>query len=56
MIQLNQILFPTDFSNCAAQALTHALYFSEKYEAELHVLHAVVLHVDDPHNPVHHFS
>jgi nucleotide-binding universal stress UspA family protein len=44
MIQLRRILFPTDFSPCAEQALTHAVYLAKRYQAELHVLHAVVLH------------
>jgi len=55
MIQIRRILFPTDFSRCADQALTHALYLAERYQAELHLLHAIVLHEDDPHNPAYHF-
>lgn len=55
MLQLKRILFPSDFSRCADQAFTHALYLAEQYKAELHMLHAIVLHEDDPHNPAHHF-
>ena len=55
MIQLRKILFPTDFSPCADQALDHALHLAQQYQAELHMLHAIVLHEDDPHNPAHHF-
>ena len=44
MIQLRRILFPTDFSRCAEQAFTHALYLAKRYQAELHVLHAPILH------------
>ncbi len=44
MIELKRILFPTDFSPCAEQALTHALYLAKQYQAELHVLHAVILY------------
>ena len=48
---LKRILFPTDFSTCAEQALAHAVTFAEQYHAELHLLHVVVLHGYDPHNP-----
>jgi nucleotide-binding universal stress UspA family protein len=55
MISIKRILFPTDFSPCAYQALDQALYLASKYSATLHMLHAVVLHDDDPHNPAAHF-
>lgn len=55
MLQIKKILYPTDFSRCAQQALDHALYLAEQYNAELHMLHAIVLHEEDPHNPAHHF-
>lgn len=42
MIKLNKILFPTDFSRCANQALAHALYLAKQYQAELHMLHVTV--------------
>lgn len=54
-MQIRKILFPTDFSETANLALAHALYLAEKYDAELHMLHVVVLHAEDPHNPAHHF-
>jgi nucleotide-binding universal stress UspA family protein len=54
-MKLHRILFPTDFSRCADQALLHALYMAEKYGAELHMLHVVVLHGYDPHNPDYEF-
>lgn len=47
MIKIRRILFPTDFSRCANQALAHAIYLASKYQAELHVLHGIVLHYDD---------
>lgn len=50
MLRIERILFPTDFFPCADQALEHAIYLSRRYGAELHALHAVVLHADDPHN------
>lgn len=48
MLKLNKILFPTDFSRCADQALEHAVFLAEKYNAEIHVLHAVTLFNDQP--------
>ena len=44
MFRLKKILFPTDFTLCAHQALEHALHLAKDYHAELHMLHAVVLH------------
>lgn len=43
MIKLNRILWPTDFSRCAKQALGHAVYWAREYDAELHALHVVIL-------------
>lgn len=51
MNRLKKILFPTDFSRGAEQAQAHAVAFAEKQDAELHLLHAVVLHGYDPYNP-----
>ncbi len=48
MMKLKTILFPTDFSRCADQALTHAVYLAEKYQAALHLLHVVTLFEDQP--------
>jgi len=48
MMKLKNILFPTDFSRCADQALTHAVYLAEKYQAALHLLHVVTLFEDQP--------
>jgi nucleotide-binding universal stress UspA family protein len=48
MMNLKSILFPTDFSRCADQALTHAVYLAEKYHAALHLLHVVTLFEDQP--------
>jgi len=45
-MKLKNILFPTDFSRCADQALTHAVYLAEKYQAALHLLHVVTLFED----------
>lgn len=51
MLKIEKILFPTDFSSCADRALDYALVFARRYGAQLHMLHAVVLHEDDPRNP-----
>ena len=55
MLRLHKILYPTDFSDAAERALPHALAFARAVQAELHMLHIVVLHQDDPYNPAHHF-
>ncbi len=55
MIRIDKILFPTDFSEAANEALRYALYLADKYDATLHMLHAVVLHEEDPYNPAQHF-
>ena len=48
MMKLKNILFPTDFSRCADQALIHAVYLAENYGATLHLLHVVTLFKDQP--------
>ena len=48
MLHLQKILFPTDFSRCAEQALAHAVFLAEKYGAEIHILHVVTLFNDQP--------
>jgi nucleotide-binding universal stress UspA family protein len=55
MLSLKTILFATDFSRLADAALDHALALAQKHGAVLHMLHAVVLHADDPNDPAHHF-
>jgi len=46
--RLSRVLFPTDFSDSARHALAAALEVATVAEAELHLLHAVVLHQYDP--------
>ncbi len=53
-MKVEKVLCPTDFSPCARQALELAVLVARSFGAELHVLHAVVLHAEDPHNPAHH--
>ena len=55
MLTVNRILFPTDFSQGSDRALDSALALAQEFGAELHMLHAVVLHTDDPNDPAHHF-
>ncbi len=55
MLNVRTILYPTDFSETAKQALHHALFLAEQFEAELHMLHAVVLHEHDPRAPERRF-
>ncbi|RLC55307.1 MAG: universal stress protein [Chloroflexi bacterium] len=39
MLNIDKILFPTDFSDCAESAFSHAAYLADRYDAELHILH-----------------
>lgn len=55
MLSIRRILYPTDFSETADHAFTWALRFAEEYDAELLVLHALVLHAADPAHPDHRF-
>lgn len=55
VLEIRRILFPTDFSEGADQAFGTALRLAEAHGAELHVLHAVVLHAADPANPARRF-
>lgn len=48
MLDVKRILFATDFSDCAQAALPHAIAFAEAYDAELHMLHCLVLHSGQP--------
>ena len=41
MIQLGQILVPTDFSECSSKAVTYGVAFAEKFGATLTLLHVV---------------
>lgn len=39
MLQVRRILFPTDYSSCAAHAFTHAAHLAQRYGASGHILH-----------------
>ena len=41
MINLKRILFPTDFSECGRAAEKYAQALSERFGAELHILHVL---------------
>lgn len=56
MKKLKKILFPTDFSRCANQALSRAWDLARFHGAELHMLHALVLYEGDPYSPIHHVA
>lgn len=43
MRRIQTVLFATDFSACSDQALEYAAWCAERFDAELHVLHAVVV-------------
>lgn len=47
-MKIKKILFPTDFSRCAEQALAHAVFLAEKYSSEIHLLHVITLFEDQP--------
>ena len=55
MMHIKNILFPTDFSHCANQALEHALFLARKHHANLHMFHTLVLHENDPSNIAYDF-
>lgn len=50
-MKIQKILHPTDFSDSAKAAFDHALFLARQFDAELHVLHAVVVYAGDPFNP-----
>jgi nucleotide-binding universal stress UspA family protein len=50
-MEIKKILFPTDFSRAANQALPHALKIAQKYEADINVLHVATPYSDDPNVP-----
>jgi nucleotide-binding universal stress UspA family protein len=47
MLDIKKILHPTDFSNCADQAMTQAVHLARQYKAELHMLHASMMFTAD---------
>lgn len=51
MIKIKKILHPTDFSTSAQQAMHIATHLARSYDAQLHLLHAVVFY-----NPADYFQ
>ena len=49
MLNIKQILYATDFSETSERAFRWALHLAAEHGAELHMLHAIVLHEDPPH-------
>lgn len=47
-MRIRKILIPTDFSDCSKSALDRAFFLARHYAAEVHFLHVVVLHDDNP--------
>src|ERR1043166_7235515 len=39
-----RILFPTDFSKCSEQAFDYAILLSRQFNAQLHILNAIVIY------------
>ena len=52
---LEKVLFTTDFSEMANQALPYAIKMAKVSGAELIMLHAITLYEHDPNDPEHHF-
>src|SRR5438034_8223398 len=44
-IRLQKILLPTDFSNYSAAATKYACELAAKFDAELHLLHTLEIHL-----------
>ena len=51
MKKIRRILFPTDFSDCAKQALGHAISLANHFGADLTMTHIITMFDDDPYNP-----
>lgn len=52
---IKNILYTTDFSEVAENALPHALTLSLLFNAKLILFNGQILHQDDPSNPIYHF-
>ncbi len=53
MLEIGQILCPTDFSRCATNALPHSVQLAKRFDAALHLFHVLVVHDVDPGNAAH---
>jgi len=52
---IKNIIYATDFSEAAENALPHSLTLSILFGAKLILFNAQILHQDDPSNPLYHF-
>lgn len=55
-LEISKILVPTDFSNCARAAFTQGLALARQHRAELHLLHVMMSHDEDPYSLVYQVS
>jgi nucleotide-binding universal stress UspA family protein len=53
MISIKRIVFPTDFSSCAENAFRHALFLARHHNAELHIIHVMLIHRNEMLDPLH---
>ncbi len=53
MLDVKRILYPTDFSSCAGHALPYTIDLAERFRAEVHLFHTLVIHDVDPGNAAH---
>jgi nucleotide-binding universal stress UspA family protein len=52
MMNVERILFPTDFSACAEDAFSHAAHLATRYDAEVHVFNVVTPDEAEQSNPM----
>ncbi|MDJ0836880.1 MAG: universal stress protein [Acidobacteriota bacterium] len=52
-MNVQRILFPTDFSPCSEIALDHALFHAEINDAELHIAHCITWNDRENQSPAH---
>jgi len=56
MMEIKNILFTTDFSQCGLKGLDHALYLSRENNADLYLLHIIKTHRHDMIEPMQHVT
>ncbi len=50
MIKINKILCPVDFCKCSENALKNALIIAQRYNAELHLFHTILIYEDETYH------
>jgi len=53
MKQIKKILFPTDYSQFANDAIEYAIAFTREFKAKMYIMHVVELSTHDPSNPLY---